>query len=412
MRQFVNIDAAGGNVGRHQHANIAVLEALQGLRAGALAFVAMQCHALNAVFGQEFSDVVGAKFGARENQHLAPIVLLDDVGQQGLLFAATYRVNGLGDALYRGVARRDLNALWVLQQFCGKVTDLVAEGGREQQALLVLGHQRQDFLDVMNKAHVQHPVGFVQHQNLHQAQVQHALLLQVEQAARRGDQNVNAAAQLADLRAHAHAAKDHGGLQVKVFAVGAHGLFHLSRQLTGGCQHQGANADTAEFVLDTFAQAELVQHWQGEGSCLAGAGLGAAQQVLSGQHRRDGLGLDRRRCFIAVLEHGLQDGRCQVQFSEVHRKAPVRALGICLLRWVQHRASQWQIRFKGGTVSAGSCRKAPILGVSPANMLVSKPTGGSNAVNYCTAWVAGPIILVLRSSESTLFPQWPNTFSP
>ena len=87
---------------------------------------------------------------------------------------------------------------WMLCGFfssvCGQVADLVAEGGREQQALLFLGHQRQDLLHVGQEAHVQHAVGFVEHQDLDGGQVQVALLLQVEQAARRGHQDVDAAA--------------------------------------------------------------------------------------------------------------------------------------------------------------------------------------------------------------------------
>ena len=86
---------------------------------------------------QELGHVVGAELGAGEHQHLAPVVFLDDVRQQGFFLAATDRVDQLRDALHRGVARRDLHALRVFQQGGGQFADFVAEGGREQQALLV-----------------------------------------------------------------------------------------------------------------------------------------------------------------------------------------------------------------------------------------------------------------------------------
>jgi hypothetical protein len=67
----------------------------------------------------------------------------------------------------------------------------VAENSR---LCLLPGHQRQHLLDVVDEAHVQHAVGFVQHQDLAPGQVEHALLLQVQQAAGGGHQDVDAPA--------------------------------------------------------------------------------------------------------------------------------------------------------------------------------------------------------------------------
>ena len=76
--------------------------------------------------------------------------------------------------------------------------------------MLVFRNSRQHFFHIMDKAHVQHAVGFVKHQHLHLAQVQHALLKQVQQATRCGHQNIHAFFDFADLRVHANAAKNHG----------------------------------------------------------------------------------------------------------------------------------------------------------------------------------------------------------
>ena len=80
MRQVIDVDAACGNVGGHQGADVAALEAGQRLCARRLALVAVQGHRLNAVLAQKLGHVIGAKFGAGEHQHLAPVVLVDDVG--------------------------------------------------------------------------------------------------------------------------------------------------------------------------------------------------------------------------------------------------------------------------------------------------------------------------------------------
>ena len=67
VRQVFNVNAAGSNVGGHQGANVAALEASQGLRASGLAFVAVQGHGLDAILGEVIGHIVGAKLGARKH---------------------------------------------------------------------------------------------------------------------------------------------------------------------------------------------------------------------------------------------------------------------------------------------------------------------------------------------------------
>ena len=323
VRQIVNVDSARSNVGRNQCTHFAAFEASQCLGTGGLALVAMQRHGRNAVLFQKLGHVVGAEFGAGEHQHLAPVLGVDDVRQQSLFLATTHGVDHLGNALHRGVAGCDLHALRVFEQVVGQLADFVAEGGREQQALFVARHQSQHFFHVMDKAHVQHTVGFIEHQDLHLAQIQHALLLQVQQAAGGGDQQVHAFFELGDLRVHAHTAKDDGAGEFEVLAVGADRFFDLRGQFAGGGQHQGTNAHAAEFVFGCRCAGQALQHGQGEGRCFASASLGAAQQVVASEHQGNGLGLNGRGRFIALLEHSFQDGRSQVQFFEVHKDAPV-----------------------------------------------------------------------------------------
>ncbi|MNZ93745.1 hypothetical protein D3C78_1128270 [compost metagenome] len=171
----------------------------------------------------------------------------------------------------------------------------------------------------MDKAHVEHAVGFVQDQDLHRGQVQEALLLQVQQTAGRGHQNVDAALDAVDLRVHAHAAEDHGGADVvQVLGVAAHRLFDLGREFARRRQDQGPHALVAELAGRGVALDQAIEHGQGEGGRLAGAGLRAGKQVLALQHGRDGLGLDRRGRVVTLFEHSLQDGGSQIQFFKCH----------------------------------------------------------------------------------------------
>ena len=75
-------------------------------------------------------------------------------------------------------------------------------------------------LDVADEAHVQHAVGLVQHQNLDVRQIDRFLLHVIEQAARRGDQDIHAASQALDLRVDVDAAEHRHRIELQVFAVG------------------------------------------------------------------------------------------------------------------------------------------------------------------------------------------------
>ena len=63
------------------------------------------------------------------------------------------------------------------------------------------------------ETHIEHPIGFVQHEMLEPLELRIRLPKMIEGPARRGDQQIDAAAKRMLLRAHAHAAVDCGAGQ-------------------------------------------------------------------------------------------------------------------------------------------------------------------------------------------------------
>ena len=167
----------------------------------------------------------------------------------------------------------------------------------------------------MDKAHVQHAVGFVQHQHFYAGQVHEALLLQVQQTAGCGHQNVYALVDAVDLGLHADAAKDHGRGDVQILGVGADVFFNLRSQFTGRSEDQGANATCWALCA---ALCEAVQDRQREGSGFACAGLRTGQQVFACQHSRNRLCLNGGWVFVTLFQHRFHNGGCQVQFFKCH----------------------------------------------------------------------------------------------
>ncbi len=71
----------------------------------------------------------------------------------------------------------------------------------------------------MNKAHVEHAVGFVEDQIFDATQVGVALVHQIEQTARRGDDNIDTLPHSVDLRILSDAAEDSRLAEFEILAV-------------------------------------------------------------------------------------------------------------------------------------------------------------------------------------------------
>ena len=162
---------------------------------------------------------------------------------------------------------------------------------------------RHDAADGVDEAHVEHPVGFVEDENLDAIETQRPAVEMVDQAAWRRHQDVDAARQRLDLGAARDAAENHGAREVQMPAIGPEALGDLARELAGRRQDQGAAAPR----LGTAPRrGEALEHRQREGRRLAGARLRDAAEVLAGKDMRDGLRLDRRRRDVLLGRERLQ----------------------------------------------------------------------------------------------------------
>jgi len=89
----------------------------------------------------------------------------------------------------------------------------------------------------------------------------------------------------------------------------------LLGQFAGRAQDQRAHRVGGDFR--PFHRQQLQQR-HGETGGLACAGLGRSHQVATGQHRRNGLRLHRRRGLVAKRLKGAQQGFDQAKGGESH----------------------------------------------------------------------------------------------
>ena len=85
----------------------------------------------------------------------------------------------------------------------------------------------------MDEAHVEHAVGLVEDEDLDLVEANGAVLDEVEQPAGRGDEDVDAVGERADLAADRDAADGDGRAQAKVTAIGAEAVDDLVGRVRG-----------------------------------------------------------------------------------------------------------------------------------------------------------------------------------
>ena len=176
-----------------------------------------------------------------------------------------------------------------------------------------LGELRDDLPDVVDEAHVEHAVGFVEHQHFDAVQAQGVLLHEIEQAAGGGDQDIDDRSSGRGPGGPWHAADGKRGLQPQMAAIGAEAGQDLAGQFTRRAQHQHAAglAFNAKRV-----RRQPIEDRERESGGLAGAGLRDADDIAAGHDERDGLGLDRGGGYVLLFGEGTANGFGKAEFSK------------------------------------------------------------------------------------------------
>ena len=250
--------------------------------------------------GTDRRDVLA---GVAEDDGGAGAFLLDEVEQRaGLVVVRAGLVQDVGD---RGdvvpvVGEEDL--LRLLHVAADEALHRVVHRRGEQEGLAVGAGPVEDLADVLEEAHRQHLVGFVEHRELKLLELQVAAPHVIHDAARGSDHDLAAVAQRVLLGAEADAAVDGGDAEVLELRDRGALLRNLDGQLAGGAQHQRAG--------DVFTGLDLLDHGDAERGRLARPGLGPDEEVLAGEGGIDRERLDGRGHDVAErLQAGQDFGR-------------------------------------------------------------------------------------------------------
>ena len=188
--------------------------------------------------------------------------------------------------------------------------------------MLVVRGVGEDRLDVVGEAHLEHLVGLVEHEEAQLAEVERALLEVVHDAARRADDDVDAAAQRAQLHAVGLAAVDRQ--HVHALEVGGVPLERLA-DLQGELARRGEDQRLRLLLLEV----EPAEDRQREGRRLARAGLGESDDVAPLEQGGDRRLLDGGGVLVADVAQRLEHLVVEAEVGERHALGLWRG-GMCL----------------------------------------------------------------------------------
>ena len=188
----------------------------------------------------------------------------------------------------------------------GDVHDLPGDGGGEHAQVFAVGHFVQNVGHIPDEAHIQHPVGLVQHHSLHLVQTDGVPLHMVHEAARGGHHDLGLLLQSGDLLVDGRAAvQAHGAHALLEPAEIAQFILDLNGQLPGGGQHQAQNIGGLRI--------DVLHHGDTEGIGLARARRGLGNDILPVHEERDGAPLHGSGLGIALPGQRLHGGLGQAQ---------------------------------------------------------------------------------------------------
>ncbi len=118
-------------------------------------------------FPQVFGQSIGAGLGAGEDEHLIPAFAMKKVREQIALATLIDRMRGLDHTFRQRYCDERLRSVsGRLSRAIGQAADLVRIGRRKEQVLAPFGQQLDDASHVMDESHIEHAIGFIEHQDL------------------------------------------------------------------------------------------------------------------------------------------------------------------------------------------------------------------------------------------------------
>ena len=241
--QFDDIEAARSDIGCYQHEDLAFFERLERRQAFLLSLVAVNRARIQAIPLELASQPTSADFGVGEHNRRTQFAIPDQLGDRSSFrFAIGNPVNRLLNVVGGRISARHLDEHRRIQECFGELADFIAERRRKHQILSIARQSVQNSLNVGQKTHIKHAIGFIKYQDFRLPEGNRLLAHMIEQPAWRRNQNFAAHPQRGDLRHDINAAEDDRALQARVLGivtnVDINLISQLARRREDQCPHR------------------------------------------------------------------------------------------------------------------------------------------------------------------------------
>jgi hypothetical protein len=205
--------------------------------------------------------------------------------------------------------------LGVFQKLLGQRFDLLRDRRRKEQRLTLRRKFLHDLSNRRKKSDVEHAVRFIEHGDLEIVEANVSLIHEVDEATRRGDDDLRALSQRMDLWLLADASVNYGDAQMQMARILPRVLFDLQGELTRRREHETSNGAPAR---GRAVRRQALENREHERSGLSRSRLRDADDVASAQNDRNGLRLNGCGLCVAGFTHGLGDLRPEAEGCEWH----------------------------------------------------------------------------------------------
>mmetsp|Transcript_15818 Transcript_15818/g.40766 ORF Transcript_15818/g.40766 Transcript_15818/m.40766 type:complete len:470 (-) Transcript_15818:225-1634(-) len=299
-----DVDAAREQVGRDEVAAEAIPKVMEDAVAVGLEHLCMDVKARVAKLGDLLGEQLDAVDRVAEDDRLVDLQLREERVEAVDLLALLDEGIVLRDALQCELLH-EVDLIGLAHDLVLERLDLDGEGGGEEKHLPLLRHEVDQLLDERLELGGEELVRLVEAAHGAVAHRRDALLAHVEQAAGRGDDDVDSIVQAEDVLLERRATSAHHHLEAKVLAKVPTHLRRLQRELPR--RHEDHRLDVG------LGGVRLLEHGDDEGGGLSRAVLRAGQDVAPRERDWDRLLLDGR----GTLKARLEDAHQQLTLEEV-----------------------------------------------------------------------------------------------
>ena len=280
----------------------------------------------DAIRAQQAFESFGQALGIDEYQRAGRGALAHEVDEERRLLLHRGVVDHLPHAFRGDALGLDADQLRVVHVLVGELEHAMREGRREQhvQPVFRVRQAAQQETDVLDEAEVEHAVGLVEHHDLHVAQVEDVLPEEIDDPARRADQDVDARFERAPLLVVVDAAESEAEREARVLHEDLGVAMDLDRELARRREYERARRRARPSGGRRIAQ-QVGEEGDQECGRLAGAGLRLSRDVEPRKRLWQRGGLDRRASLEARVGDSTGDRFRQMQGGE----GKVRKLLFC-----------------------------------------------------------------------------------